>query len=276
MKINTYLFLILLSCAIPQLCAEEPTSKVVSFDEVQWGYLNPLRGDKSPGAADLWGDRTAQQATGMLVRFNKGFSSPPHIHNVSYRGVVIKGLLHNDDPKAEKMWLTPGSFWTQPAGEAHITAAQGQDNLAYVEIDNGPYLVNPASEAFDNGEKPVNVDQSNFSWVDSSDLKWIKLDNQEKNSKRPEVVFLWGTYEDNQLSGLMLKLPPQFNGNIVSQSEEFKAVVIQGTFNYGNSQELNPGSFIESNDSFSHSVTISGDSAILYIRTRGKFKLIQK
>ena len=276
MKINTYLFLILLSCAIPQLYAEEPTSKVVSFDEVQWGYLNPLRGDKSPGAADLWGDRTAQQATGMLVRFNKGFSSPPHIHNVSYRGVVIKGLLHNDDPKAEKMWLTPGSFWTQPAGEAHITAAQGQDNLAYVEIDNGPYLVNPASEAFDNGEKPVNVDQSNFSWVDSSDLKWIKLDNQEKNSRRPEVAFLWGTYEDNQLSGLMLKLPPQFKGNIVSQSEEFKAVVIQGTFNYGNSQELNPGSFIESNDSFSHSVTTSGDSAILYIRTRGKFKLIQK
>lgn len=98
--------------------------------ELNWGYLNPLRGKNSPGAANLWGDRTKDTATGMLVRFNKGFVSPPHIHNISYRGIVIEGLMHNDDPSAEKMWMLAGSFWTQPAGENHITAANGEISSA--------------------------------------------------------------------------------------------------------------------------------------------------
>lgn len=116
-------------------------SRVMPAEDVNWGYLNPLRGDKSPGAADLWGDRTKNMPTGMLVRFNKGFSSPPHIHNISYRGIVIKGLMHNDDPTAESLWLPQGSYWTQPAGQNHITAANDEENLIYLEIDSGPYLV---------------------------------------------------------------------------------------------------------------------------------------
>ena len=72
-------------------------NEVVTADNVEWGWLNPLRGDKSPAAGKLWGDRTKNEPAGFLVKFNKGFSSPPHIHNITYRGVVIKGLLHNDD-----------------------------------------------------------------------------------------------------------------------------------------------------------------------------------
>lgn len=84
----------------------------------------------------------------------KGFESPPHIHNITYRGVVIEGVMHNDDPTAAKMWMPPGSFWTQPAGEDHTTAADGETNLIYLEIDSGPYLVKPSAEQFDNGERP--------------------------------------------------------------------------------------------------------------------------
>ena len=58
--------------------ADEYESKVIPANKVKWGYLNPLRGDQSPVAADLWGDRTADTATGMLVRFKKG-SSPCRI-----------------------------------------------------------------------------------------------------------------------------------------------------------------------------------------------------
>ena len=29
----------------------------------------------------------------------------------------------------------------QPAGEVHITSAKGEYKLAYIKIDNGPYLV---------------------------------------------------------------------------------------------------------------------------------------
>jgi quercetin dioxygenase-like cupin family protein len=107
---------------------------ILHAKDVDWGYLNPLRGDKSPGAANLWGNRSFNSATGMLVRFNKGFSSPPHIHNISYRGIVLEGLMHNDEPSAPEKWLSKGSFWTQPAGHVHITAANGEtkSNKAYL------------------------------------------------------------------------------------------------------------------------------------------------
>ncbi|EKO3803681.1 TPA: DUF4437 domain-containing protein [Vibrio harveyi] len=118
-------------------------------------YLNPLRGVLSLGAANLWGDRTTGTATGMLVRFNKGFESPPHIHNITYRGIVIDGLMHNDDPTSAKMWRPTGSFWTQPAGEDHTTAANGDINLTSLEIDADPYLVKPSKEQFNNGERPL-------------------------------------------------------------------------------------------------------------------------
>lgn len=70
----------LLATLLPSLCCTSiytnenaAMSTVMSSDEIEWGYLNPLGGDKSPGAADLWGDRTKNVATGMLLKFNKGF-----------------------------------------------------------------------------------------------------------------------------------------------------------------------------------------------------------
>jgi len=253
--------------------ASESATKVTQFNDIEWGYLNPLRGDQSPGAADLWGDRTAEGATGMLVRFNQGFKSPPHIHNISYRGIVIEGQLHNDDASAESMWLPPGSFWTQPAGQAHITAANGHSNLAYVEIDSGPYLVKPTDESFDNGEKPVNIDQSNLVWLNAADLHWLKFDATKPHQTVPEISFLWGSAEHNQLNGLMLKLPPKFKGEIKSQSEELRSVVIAGTLTYADTKVLKPGSYFESSNQVSHTVSTDDNSAILYIRTAGRFEL---
>lgn len=85
----------------PTVARAETRYEVVSYDNIDWGALNPARGDESPRAGDLWGDRTGEGATGFLVRFDQGFSSPPHIHNVTYRGVVIRGEVHNDDTKSE-------------------------------------------------------------------------------------------------------------------------------------------------------------------------------
>lgn len=191
---------------------------VISADNIEWGLLNPLRGDASPKAADLWGDRSKDMATGMLVKFKKGFSSPPHIHNITYRGVVIEGLMHNDDPKAEKFWLPTGSFWTQPAGESHITAADGQENLIYLEIDSGPYLVLPSEKAFDNRERPINVDERNLVWLDANDIVWLE-------NKKAQIVYLWG--EPKLTSGSFLKLPTGFKGTIENDNE-LKAVVVKG------------------------------------------------
>ena len=244
--------------------------KIVPADEVEWGYLNPLRGVLSPGAADLWGDRTSDTATGMLVRFKKGFESPPHIHNITYRGVVIEGLMHNDDPTAAKMWMPPGSFWTQPAGEDHTTAADGETNMIYLEIDSGPYLVQPSDDQFDNGERPLNLHKSNIVWLDSSELHDIDADGVTSTQ-------VWGS--DAGVGGSMIKLPPNFEGEISTDAGEFRAVVIAGDIGHASEgskklTRLAPGSYVESTGAFVHEIrNDSGSDATIYIRSDDRYRV---
>ncbi len=250
--------------------ANDVSSKVVAASNIEWGYLNPLRGDKSPGAANLWGDRSSDSATGMLVRFNKGFESPPHIHNISYRGVVIEGQMHNDDPSAEKMWMPAGSFWTQPAGEDHTTAAQSDTNLIYLEIDSGPYLVKPSKEKFDNGERSLNLHRDNIVWLNHYDLKNIKADGVKS-------TYVWGS--STNINGSMLKLPVGFKGEITTSASEFRAVLITGSVEYNSndqkeSQFLNPGSYIESMGQFTHIIeNKSKTESTIYIRTNSQYQI---
>jgi len=98
--------------------------KVLSPEQIDFVSLNPARGDAAPQAGMLWGDLREDVPTGMILKFADGFASPPHIHNITYRGVVINGALHNDDPEAANMWMGQGSYWMQPAGEDHITSAK--------------------------------------------------------------------------------------------------------------------------------------------------------
>ena len=258
----------------------EPTSEVVLTSEVEWSPLNPARGDASPKAGTLWGDRTGSGASGFLVKFEKGFSSPPHIHNITYRGVVISGLIHNDDPNAEDMWMPVSSFWTQPAGEAHITSAEGKTNVAYIEIDEGPYLVLPTEEAFDNGERPFNIEVSNIVWLDASNITWIDLPGMPTSDDEPKIAFLWGKPQDGELNGTLLKLPAGFTGKIRSYGSIFRAVVIQGQPQYqilGETEikTLEPGSYFGSKRESMHQVSSKArEESIIYVRTDGKFDII--
>ncbi len=242
---------------------------VVSSENVEWGYLNPLRGDKSPAAADLWGDRTKDVPTGMLVKFNKGFSSPPHIHNISYRGIVIEGLMHNDDPTAENMWLPTASYWTQPAGQNHITAANGESNMIYLEIDSGPYLVKPSKQKFDNGEYPVNLHSSNLVWLTQDQTSMLM-------GRNLAMSLLWKSSSQDTEQGYLLKLTDDSNVQITSNASEFRAVVIKGKIDYvsaepKDTEHLLPGSYFGSSGMSTHKITGLGD-AIVYIRTNALFQ----
>ncbi|MEL7533146.1 MAG: DUF4437 domain-containing protein [Bacteroidota bacterium] len=264
-----------LACAEPPKASEEqnvqavitPTNKVLLSSEIKWEALNPARGDQSPKAGTIWGDRKAAVATGFLAQFVDGFSSPPHIHNVSYRALVLEGLVHNDDPAAEKMWMPKGSFWTQPAGEAHITAAKGVKCIAYVEIDSGPYLVKPTEEAFDNGERPVNIDIANMVWLDDTETTML-------DAPGVSIAFLW---EEDDLSGNMLKLPPGLKLELSSEGEVFHAVVISGQFDYEmplskEVKSLDAGSYFRSTAKAQHLLSTTAES-LLYIRTNGELQV---
>lgn len=247
---------------------QNPTNKVILSSEILWEKLNPARGDQSPQAKTLWGDRKGEIATGFLAKFVDGFSSPPHIHNATYRAVVIKGNIHNDDPVATTMWMKPGSFWTQPQGESHITASKGE-SIALVEIDKGPYLVKPVEESFDTGERPINIDASNIMWLNSKKTNWI--DSESK----AELSFLW---DDSNSIGLFIKLPKTFNGMIKTDGTVLHSVVIQGLLKYTLPQNqetktLIAGSYFGSTNKAIHTVSSANNEVLLYIRTNGSIKI---
>lgn len=264
------------SDSIAQEQAAESTTRVVLASDVEWSPLNPARGDKGPQAANLWGDRTGTEATGFLVKFVDGFASPPHIHNITYRGVVIQGRLHNDDPDAAPMWMSAGSYWTQPVGETHITAARGS-SVAYIEIHKGPYLVLPKEEASDSGERPINVDASNIVWLDASNITWIDESEQTASADAIKVAFLWGKPQGDQPSGTLIKLPIGFTGSLRSHGATFRVVVIEGRAKHHLSgatdvKLLEPGSYFGSAGKTSHQLTIDAKEAcVLYIRSEGRF-----
>lgn len=255
--------------AASTLLIAQSTKEIVLASEVKWEMLNPARGDKSPQAGTLWGDRKGSEPTGFLAKFVDGFSSPPHIHNVTYRAVVISGSIHNDDPDAAPMWMTTGSFWTQPTGEVHITAAKGSHNMALVEIDKGPYLVLPTQKALDNGERPININASNIVWVTPPGL--IVSDNG------PKIAYLWGDIQKGKSYGTFVKLPSGFKGKIHSHGSNFRAVVIHGEAKYleNDIKTLTPGSYFGSSGEMEHALKIeSKDTNIIYIRTNGKFEVV--
>jgi mannose-6-phosphate isomerase-like protein (cupin superfamily) len=252
---------------------ENPTNKVVLSSEIVWEKLNPARGDKSPQAGTVWGDRKGTVPTGFLAKFVDGFSSPPHIHNVTYRAVVLKGNIHNDDPNAESMWMKPGSFWIQPEGESHITSAKGKENMAYVEIDHGPYLVKPTEKAFDNGERPINIDASNVVWLDNSKTNWID------SKSNAELSFLWESNTIDNLKGLFIKLPKGYKGQLESDGDIFHSIAIMGELDYklpksGEIKTLDAGSYFNSTNKTIHDITNNSKTeTILYIRTNGKISI---
>lgn len=222
--------------------SKDDSVEILPASKVNWEKLNPARGDKSPQAATLWGDRKGNPATGFLVKFVDGFSSPPHIHNVSYKGIVISGLVHNDDPKAANMWMPATSYWTQPAGESHITSAKGKTNIAFIEIDSGPYLVRPKKMAFDNGERPFNIHSANTIWKDGK-------------------VELWKD-KSGRVTGSMFK----FRGHHSLKLSQSKIVVISGKLNFEDNL-LEPGSLISVNGKKRLSLNCESDEeCVLYLK----------
>ncbi len=259
----------------------EPIAEVVPRSEIKFQPLNPLRGDASPKAGVLWGDIKKDGTTGTLIKFADGFSSPPHIHNITYRAVVISGKVHNDDPDAKTMWMGPGSFWTQPAGEPHITsAAKGSNATAFLEILTGPYLVQPSKKAFDNGERPVNIEARNVVWLDASDVSWIAASGMPPPANGPKMAFLWGSPQAGQKNGTFLKLPAGFSGELRSNDSWLRAVVIQGQTSHQLSGKtditnLEPGSYFGSKGLTAHRISCrSKDECLIYVRTEGRYGVV--
>lgn len=255
----------------PTLLEDEPTLKVVLTSEVEWEQLNPARGANSPLAATLWGDRTGPGPSGFLLKPVDGFKSPPHIHTADYHGVVINGAIHNADPDAEKVYLPAGSFWTQPGGGVHITAAKGSA-LAYIEVQD-TFDVLPAEKATDKEDEAVVIQASNITWVDQPGMR--------VSPEGPKVAPLWSDPKDGQPCGTLVKLQSGFAGITMSgHGSSLHAVVIQGQPIHGvpgdtDYKTLEPGSYFGSEgESFHQLSCVEAEDCIIYVRNEFKFDVV--
>ncbi len=244
-------------------------SQTIPVENVSWTQLNPARGSSSPQAGALWGDRTAPGSAGFLLKPVDGFSSPPHIHNTAYRGIVISGLIHNDDPQSPDRYMTTASYWTQPAGDIHITAAKGSQVLAYIEVED-QFGVQPPQYAFTNSDVALNMDKQHLVW------RPVKPAT-ETTHYRPETAWLWGTTSDGKLNGRMIKLAPQASIRM-STIQPTRMVVIAGQLKNKASpgKVLTPGSYLGAEQAttatpFVQPLTCLSDSeCLIYIRTQGE------
>lgn len=257
---------------------EEAEVEVVLRSELEFQPLNPARGDAAPQAGILWGDIRKDVPSGVLLKFAPGFSSPPHIHNITYRAVVISGALYNGDENAAKMWMGPGSYWNQPAGETHITAASPETGAtAFLEILDGPYLVQPTGLAFDNGERPVNLEAGNVVWLDSSDVTWVDIVDGATAVAGTKIAFLWGEPENGKMNGTFLRLPDGFYGTLQGNGAQLRAATITGTTIHSvdgktETGQLEPGSYFGSRGATAHQISCEAESnCIIYVRTEGKY-----
>jgi uncharacterized protein YaiE (UPF0345 family) len=151
--------------------------------------------------------------------------------------------------------------------------------MAYIEIEEGPYLVRPIDKAFDSGERPVNVDVSNLVWLDASTTTWIEQTTNKTSSSSPKITFLWESPLNKNLKGVMVKLPTGFEGKIEHNGDDFRAVVIQGQVKYTlpnnkGVKTLDPGSYFSTAGKSYHSIASQGNKeSLIYIRTNGKLRI---
>lgn len=258
------------------LVQAQSTTQIVPHGEVSFIPLNPDRGDAAPQAGTLWGDIRKDVGTGTLVKFKPNFSSPPHIHNITYRAIVIEGTVHNDDPNAEIMWMGPSSYWTQPANQNHVTSAGPEGATIFLQILSGPYKVMPSDQAVETEENPINVVASNIVWLAGSDAVWIAPGDTDANGA--EIAFIWDTPEDGDVNGTLLKMPVAYRGTLTSNGSPLDAVVITGQIKVSTDGEqtatLGAGSRVGSQGEARHMVSCEGQGeCLIYVSSHGAYQL---
>ncbi len=139
-----------------------------------------------------------------------------------------------------------------------------------LEIDSGPYLVKPSTEKFDNGERPVNIHRDNMVWLSEYESALV-------SGEDIKLAHLWQN-KANSTQGMLVKLSKGAKGFLFGQSDEFKAVVIQGIASYQSNEtshvvKLNAGSFFSSKGEFEHLLSTESET-IIYVRTDAKLKAV--
>ncbi len=115
----------LTSAAGPEMLVRPIESLQFSAKKPGEPQIAPVRGDPE------------REASSIIMKMGRG-AFPMHTHTANYQLVVIKGVMkHWDATGSQKTAprMGPGSYWYQPAGQAHGDACESDQCVWFITFD---------------------------------------------------------------------------------------------------------------------------------------------
>lgn len=78
-----------------------------------------------------------KEASGIVMKMGPG-AFPMHTHTANYQLVVIKGVMKHwgaDGSREQAPKMGPGSYWYQPAGQAHGDSCESDECVWFITLD---------------------------------------------------------------------------------------------------------------------------------------------
>ncbi len=101
--------------------------------------FSPVFPDQPDGAAWSFMFGSEKTPSAFFIRVPPGFTSPKHRHTSAYFGVVLEGLVKNGPDVELAPELPAGSYWSQKAGEEHVTACLAKTPCLSFIVYEGPF-----------------------------------------------------------------------------------------------------------------------------------------
>ena len=231
-------------------------------------------------AGTLWGGRDRSGPTGFLLRPADGFESPPHIHNVAYRG--------GGDPRPPPQ-RRPGRRVDVDAGGVVLDAAGGRGAHHSRERRATPW---PTSRSTRGRSASSRSRRRSTTARETGQRR--RVEPRLAGTHRPpagsspakasasahglELAFLWGDPRQDR-SAERDPHPASGRGpaELRSRGPILHAVVVQGRPEHRvagetDGESLEPGSYVRSKGETVHQLFCEKEQrCILYVRTKGRF-----
>ena len=114
--------------------AQEATMKVVPFESLKFSKKEP----GNPQISAVRGN-PEKEGSSIIMKMGRG-AFPMHTHTSDYELVVIKGTLKHwgaNQTQAQAAEMKPGSYWYQPANEAHGDSCESEQCVWFITF-KGP------------------------------------------------------------------------------------------------------------------------------------------
>ena len=240
----------------PEPEPEAPTSSATAAADVPWAPVNPEQ-PEGPSWVILEGDPSKGAFT-MMAKLGAGFETPLHKHPAGFTGVVISGEVRHGASKDAAKAMGPGTMWTEPADEAHVTACVGEEDCVFVGRMDGPMAMTPVDAPSETAKATV---------VPAAEIAYQPVNPEQPQG--PGMALLSG----DQTQGAFVALA-RFPGGMITPEHVHTAgyvgVVIAGQIKDGEGAAKTAGSYWNNAAQHPHETScVEGQDCVFFVSMDG-------